>query len=257
MIGVSPLAWAVLASGAAIVGFSKTAIGGAAMIAVAFYAMVLPTRESTGVLLVLLMTGDVIAIWSYRRHADWPLLGKLVLPVLAGIIAGALFLARVPAGWVAPAIGIIVVVMAVLEIAQRLRRRRGGPGPQPASPATSAPSGPGGGRGFGALAGFTTMVANAGGPVMSLYLLRANLGVVRFVGTLAWFFAVVNLIKLPFSIGLGLVQPSRFALILTLIPAVLAGAFLGRWLITRIPRAAFEWTILLVTLLTGIILILS
>lgn len=271
--------WALLAVGAAIVGFSKAAIGGAATVAVAIFALVLPTRESTGVLLVLLMLGDLIAIWTYRRHADWPLLARLVVPVIVGIAVGGVFLAKAPTAWLKPVIGGIVVLMALIELAQRLRRRHaalratsapGAPGASrapgtPAAPALPAAAGAAvpmdhrGGRGkvFGSMAGFTTMVANAGGPVMSLYLLRADLGVIRFVGTFAWFFFVVNLIKLPVSLGLGLVQPTRAPLIVSLIPAIIVGAVVGRWLITRIPRPVFEWTILLVALASGTYLMFS
>ena len=275
-LGVDATSWGLLVLGAAIVGFSKAAIGGAATVAVALFALVLPTRESTGVLLVLLMIGDLIAIWTYRRHADWPLLARLVLPVIVGIAVGGVFLARAPTGWLAPAIGGIVVAMALIELIQRvgrIRARRRVPPPKaPESDAeavaerdapapSTAPAAMdhrgGRGRAFGALAGFTTMVANAGGPVMSLYLLRADLAVVKFVGTFAWFFFVVNLLKLPVSISLGLVQPSRLPLVLSLVPAIVAGAVIGRWLIARIPRPVFEWTILLVALTSGTYLMFS
>ncbi len=312
--------WALLAVGAAIVGFSKAAIGGAATVAVSIFALVLPTRESTGVLLVLLMFGDLIAIWTYRRHADWPLLVRLVVPVIVGIAVGAVFLAKAPTAWLKPVIGGIVVLMALIELVQRLRRLRAGrrvrhisgnsptrqaeptapaegsleapaegsseepadepartpgavdppaearartPGPvdPPAETSARTPSAVDhkGGRGkiFGSMAGFTTMVANSGGPVMSLYLLRADLGVIKFVGTFAWFFFTVNLLKLPVSISLGLVQPSRFALIASLLPAVVVGAVVGRALIAHIPRPVFEWTILLVALGSGTYLMFS
>ena len=269
-LGLDAASFALLAVGAAIVGFSKAAIGGAATVAVAIFALVLPTRESTGVLLVILMIGDLIAIWTYRRHADWPLLGRLVVPVIVGIAVGGVFLAKAPTAWLKPVIGGIVVMMALIELVQRLRKYRASlrapaaSGSAAGTPAVTvagagAPMDHRGGRGkaFGSMAGFTTMVANSGGPVMSLYLLRADLGVIRFVGTFAWFFFVVNLIKLPVSLGLGLVQPTRAPLIVSLIPAILVGAVVGRWLIRRIPKPVFEWTILLVALASGTYLMLS
>ncbi|WP_226346822.1 sulfite exporter TauE/SafE family protein [Agilicoccus flavus] len=268
-LGVGPTDWLVLALGAAIAGFSKTAIGGAATVAVALFALLLPTRESTGVLLVLLMVGDLIAVWTYRREANWALLGRLVVPVIVGIASGGVFLARVPADRMGPVIGSIVVAMCVIEIVRRardgLRARRSDHGAGAAAEPSGAASPPApapararaGGAFFGSLAGFTTMVANAGGPVMSLYLLRSRLPVTRFVGTFAWFFFSVNLMKLPVSVGLGLVRPTRFGLILSLVPAVVAGAWFGRLLIGRIPRVAFEWTILLVALASGLYLALG
>lgn len=254
-LGVDLLAWLALALGALIVGFGKTAIGGAVTISVVLFAAVLPTRESTGVLLVLLMLGDVIAVWSYSRDAHVSVLVRLIVPVVVGIVLGAVFLRFAPAQWLSPVIGGIVVVMSLIEIVQRLRRRRAGAAA--VSPRDEAPTPLGGGQGYGSLAGFTTMVANSGGPVMSLYLLRADLSVRRFVGTFAWFFFAVNIVKLPFSIGLGLLRPERIPLLLTLVPAVLLGAALGRWLIGHIPRTAFEWTILLTALLSGAYLMVT
>lgn len=248
-LGVDALGWVVLAAGALLVGLGKTAIGGVVTISVVAFATVLPTRESTGVLLVLLMVGDAIAVWTYRRDAHLRLLTRLITPVLVGVVLGALFLAWAPELWVARVIGGIVVAMAAVEIVQRLVRRSA----RPAAPRAMSRTV---GRGFGSMAGFTTMVANAGGPVMSLYLLRENLAVRGFVGTFAWFFAVVNVVKLPFSIGIGLLRPERLPLILTLVPCVVLGAIAGRILVGRIRRDVFEWVILLTALVSGIALML-
>ncbi|QHC26710.1 TSUP family transporter [Streptomyces sp. GS7] len=105
---------------------------------------------------------------------------------------------------------------------------------------------------FGLIAGFATMVANAGGPAMSLYLLSAGFGVLGFLGTGAWFFLIVNLVKLPFSVGLGLVTPGALALDGLLAPAVVAGALLGRALVRRVDQAVFERLVLVFTALAGL-----
>ncbi|MGD3107163.1 TSUP family transporter [Streptomyces sp. YGL11-2] len=105
---------------------------------------------------------------------------------------------------------------------------------------------------FGLIAGFATMVANAGGPAMSLYLLSAGFGVLGFLGTGAWFFLIVNLVKLPFSIGLGLVTPGALALDGLLAPAVVAGALLGRALVRRVDQAVFERLVLVFTALASL-----
>lgn len=262
-VGVAASAWALLAVGAVLVGFAKTAIGGAATVAVALFATVLPARESTGVLLVLLMLGDLVGIWTYRRHAQLHLLAGLVLPVLVGVGAGVAFLAAAPGEWLRPLIGAVVVAMTLIEIGRRwsaVRVRRRGESPAVASALPSAGTSPrrrGSGRAFGALAGFTTMVANAGGPVMTVYLLRSGAGVQGFLGTIAWFFWAVNVVKLPFSIGLGLLRPERAGLVLSLVPLVLVGAVVGRALIARVSRTVFEWTVLVVAGLSGCYLLLA
>ena len=217
-------AWLVLAACALLIGFSKTAIGGVAMIAVVATAVVLPAKESTGFVLLLLLVGDLVAIWTYRRHVDWRLIGRLVVPVLVGIGLGAVFLNWVDGPILKRTIGVILLALLVLGL-------------WPDKLATHRPSV---GMAYGGLAGFTTMVANAGGPPMNLYLLAAKYDKWRFLGTTAWFFFAVNLTKLPVSIGLGIIRPGTALLALPLVPLVLIGTWLGRVLIKRIDQATFD-----------------
>jgi uncharacterized membrane protein YfcA len=92
---LSPLAWALLAVGAMIVGFAKTAVGSAGALAVVAFAAVLPARESTGALLPLLCVGDVVAMRVYHRHANWRLLARMLPGVLPGLFLGAWFVSSV------------------------------------------------------------------------------------------------------------------------------------------------------------------
>lgn len=239
-------AWALLAVGAVVVGVSKTALPGAATLAVAIFAGVLPARHSTATLLVLLIVGDALALLLYRRHADWPTLLKLAPAVLAGLVLGAVFL------WLADDTGVrktIAVILLVLVGFTLWLRRRGD-----ASTLVG-----GGGRavraGYGTLGGFTTMVANAGGPVMSMYFLAARFEVKAFLGTAAWFFAIVNIAKLPFAIGLGLLSPQSLLIDLVLVPAVLIGAFIGRLIADRIDQRVFERIVFVLTVVAALSLL--
>jgi uncharacterized membrane protein YfcA len=108
----------------------------------------------------------------------------------------------------------------------------------------------------GLLAGFTTMIANAAGPVMILYLLAMRLPKLQFIGTAAWFFLVVNLFKVPFSYGLGMISASSLMVSLWLVPVTIAGALTGRWLIARINQQLFETLALVLTLVAGVRLML-
>ncbi len=85
----------LLALAALIIGYAKTAIGGLATISVAIFASVMPARESTAAILLLLIVGDVVAVWHYRRDADLSLLRRLIPAVLPGLALGAVFLAVV------------------------------------------------------------------------------------------------------------------------------------------------------------------
>jgi uncharacterized membrane protein YfcA len=110
---------------------------------------------------------------------------------------------------------------------------------------------------YGTLGGFTTMVANAGGPVMSLYFLATRLPVMTFLGTAAWFFFVVNLTKVPFMVALGLVSPASLLLDLVLVPGVVVGALAGRRLAPHIPQALFDRLIIALTVVAAGYLLLG
>jgi uncharacterized membrane protein YfcA len=246
---VEVLALVVAAVG---VGFAKTAIGGVASVSVALFATVLPARESTGALLPLLLVGDVIAVTIYRRHADWPALLRLFPSVAVGVLVGVAFVARVDDTAMRRMIGSVLLVLVLVHLGQRWHRRDQDPevlreDQHRRRHATALV--------FGVLAGFTTMVANAGGPVMSIYLLSAGLGMLGFLGTSAWFFLAVNLFKVPFSVGLDLISVESLILDLWLIPAVVVGAFLGRAVIHRIDQGRFEVLVLVFVVLSSAYLV--
>ncbi|MEV6420899.1 sulfite exporter TauE/SafE family protein [Streptomyces sp. NPDC051662] len=272
--------FAALAAAAALVGFSKTAVSGANTVSLAVFAAVLPARESTGVLLPILIVGDVVAVLTYRRHAHWPTLWRLFPAVAAGVVAGTVFLLWADDAAVRTSIGAILLLMAGVTI----WRRRGGAdsakekttaeGPEGAeraagaekAEATGVVAGEGGSggssagrvkaRSYGVLGGFTTMVANAGGPVMSLYLLSAGFRKLGFLGTSAWFFLIVNTSKLPFSVGLGLVDGPSLLLDAALVLFVFPGALIGKACVDRIDQRLFERLVIGATVLGGLQLLL-
>jgi uncharacterized membrane protein YfcA len=99
-------------------------------------------------------------------------------------------------------------------------------------------------------------VANAAGAVMTVYLLLSGLAMLEFLGTAAWFFFLVNLVKLPFSIGLGLVGPGSLLLDLALAPLVAVGAFGGLWLVRRLDEEQFEKAVLALAAVSAVPLLL-
>jgi hypothetical protein len=107
----------------------------------------------------------------------------------------------------------------------------------------------------GVLAGFTTTVANAAGPVMVLYLLAMRLPKLEFLGTSAAFFLAINWIKVPFMLQLGLINLESLALNLWLLPAVVIGALLGRWVVLKVNQQVFENTALVLTALAAVKLV--
>ncbi|ESQ02276.1 Integral membrane protein [Streptomyces sp. PVA_94-07] len=257
---ITPGAFALLAAAALLVGFSKTSVSGANTISLAVFAAVLPAKESTGVLLPLLIVGDICAVLVYRRHAHWPTLWRLFPAVAAGVLAGTAFLAFADDGAVRTSIGAILLAMSAMTYWRRRRAARA-PAGTDGEPGAEVEPGTGRGgrlraRGYGVLGGFTTMVANAGGPVMSLYLLSAGFRKLGFLGTSAWFFLIVNTSKVPFSVGLGLIDGSSLLLDAVLVLFVVPGALLGRALAHRINQALFDQLVLAATVVGGVQLLL-
>lgn len=274
--------WLVLALVALSVGVSKSALPGLSTLGVALIATVMPAKESTGLLLLLLLCGDLVAVSSYWRQADWRLLSRMLLPVLGGVLVGVVFLARVDDLVMRRTIGAVLLallaVRAVRWFVDRRSARRAerdtaqdGSGDAGAADAADLPGalgasvpaeGPaaqrphlGVGSVYGTLAGFTTMVANAGGPVMSLYLLSVGATKLRFMGTAACFFFATNLVKLPFSIGLSLVTVDTLRTALVLVPLVLLGAVIGRRLLRSIDQKLFERLVIGLTITASIFLL--
>jgi uncharacterized protein len=247
--GLSAADLILLAVGALLIGFAKTSIGGVSSISVALFAAVLPARESTGTLLPLLIAGDVFALQAYRAHAQWARLLRLFPAVAVGVVAGAVFVSLVDDIVMRRTIGAVLLGLVLLTLWRRRSVR--------SDKRADRPTGVSGRRwpaalGYGSLAGFTTMVANAGGPVMSLYLLTARLDKLAFLGTAAWFFFLVNIFKVPFSIGLGLMTVDSLTLNAALVPAVLVGALVGRTVIHRVDQALFERLVIVFTALSSV-----
>lgn len=262
-------AWILLMVVAALCGIAKTALPGAATIAVALCTMVLPAKESTGAILLMLMTGDLLAVWSYRRDADFRMLRRLVPAVLAGVGAGALFLHLASNDSTRRLIGAVLLLLVVITLAQRRSASRApddasaarAPSPPAPTPAAreepGAPAAPAAGSRsarliYGGLAGFTTMVANAGGPVTSMYFLACRYPVKAFLGTTAWFFFLVNLVKLPLSVSAGLVNPATLTLGALCAPIVIVSALAGRRLADRMDQRVFEPIIIVLTIVSAL-----
>ena len=235
MLDLEIWAWALLALGALIAGLGKTAVPGSSTVSVVLLASVLPARTSTAAMLLLFIVGDVFALITYRRHAHWPTLLRLAPAVIAGLLLGFAFLA-----WSSDAIvrrTIAIILLATIAITLWRRSR---PDPDAAGRIAAA--------GYGTLAGFTTMVANSGGPVMSMYFLATRTPIKVFLGTSAWFFAIVNLAKVPFLAGIGLITPEVLLTDLVLAPGVVVGALLGIRLAKRMRQQVFDRLVIALTI---------
>jgi uncharacterized membrane protein YfcA len=212
------------------VGITKTGIPGLGILVVPLMALVLPTRKSTGILLGILILADLFAIAYHRRNARWSHVIRLLPAGFAGIVAGFFGLRFVDDRQLKPIIGAIVLVM--LGVNYWRTRANGKDAPIPAQWWFAA--------GLGFIAGVTTMMANAAGPIMIIYLLAMRLPKIEFVGTGAWFFFIVNWLKVPLSAKLELMTVESVKFDLMMLPFIAVGAVAGIFFLKRIPQKAFS-----------------
>ena len=229
MLELDPVGWVAVALCATMVGITKTGIPGLGILAVPLMAFVLPARSSVGVLLGILILADLFAAAYHRHNAKWRHVLRLLPAALTGIVAGYFGLKVVDDEQLKPIIGAIVLVM--LGINYWRTRTKGKDAPVPTQWWFAI--------GLGFMAGVTTMMANAAGPIMIIYLLAMRLPKIEFVGTGVWFFFVVNWLKVPFSANLNLMTLESVKLDLMMLPFIAAGAVIGIFFLKRIPQKAF------------------
>ena len=222
--------WFCSVASALLVGLSKTGMPGVSILAIVLMAEAYPENAaySVGAILPVLLAGDVFAVVRYRRHADWKRLLQLLPSVAVGMLVGAFFLCQFNDNSLRPVIGWLVLGMLAIEIA----RRRFQSGAMLQHWWFAAFS--------GFLAGFTTLVANAAMPVMSIYLVSQNFDKHRFVGTVAWFFLILNASKVPICLTIGNLKPEMLPTAVMLMPVAILGAFLGTYVLARIPQRLFD-----------------
>lgn len=224
--------WALIVLGGLGVGLSKCGLTGLGVLTVALFQNAMPAKTATGFMLPLLIAGDVCAVTLFRRHAQWGQLWRLFPWTVVGV-AGGYFAMAAMSDYQARVL--ITSILAAFLLYHWTKRRPGGK----VVDATALP-----GRFFaptsGSLAGFTTTVANAAGPIMALYLLAMRLPKMAFVGTGAYFFLLLNVFKVPFLADLDLVTRESLTLNAALAPTVLLGGGVGYWMMRRINQAWFE-----------------
>jgi uncharacterized membrane protein YfcA len=255
--------WIFAVMAALCLGMSKTGFTGMSMLGVALMAEVWPARESTGVILPMLIFGDFFAVMLFSRHALWPEVWRVLPPAVLGVVIGFGIFRLLPGTIFGPVIGWIILVLVCLQLWQRSEAASRPLAELSGETVTSVNGDQDRGNlrqtslrwSLGALTGITTMLANAAGPVMTVYLLMMRLAKYEFVGTSAWFYCIINLTKLPFSYSLGVINLSSLGFNLILLPAVAAGALAGRWLLKLVPQLWFERILLASSALAAVRLI--
>jgi len=234
--------WVLASVTALCTGVAKTGIPALGILLAPLFAEVLPARISTGALLPLLITADAFAVIFWRRHGSWKHLVRLLPWAVAGIVAGFFAMGRINDQQMRYVMGGIVIVMLGVHVYREYILGEDAPIPTSWWFAAIA----------GFLAGATTMIANAAGPVTMIYLLSMRLPKEEFIGTSAWYFFILNWLKVPFSVNLGLITPETLTFDAVLAGGVVAGAFAGLYLAKRIPEKAFMIAVQVLTLASAV-----
>lgn len=223
--------WIVAVLAVLVTGVSKSGLGGAlGGLAVPFLSMWISPRDAAAVMLPILIAMDFAGIGAWRGKADWRELKILIPGAVVGIVLGTLIFGVLPDRVVKLVIGFIALAFAVDRL---LRKRK-----EAIDGETTRPP-----RWFGVLcgagSGFTSTLAHAGGPPVMIYLLSWKQPRETFVATMVFFFAVINLAKLPFYIGLRLFTQQTLTMSAVLLPLVPIGVWLGIRLLRHIPERPF------------------
>lgn len=210
-------------------GVAKTGVPGVSILAAILLANVMPdSRQSVGVLLPLLIVADCFAVVTYRKHTQWQVIRRLLPPALLGVVIGAAVLSRLEGARFDVVMGSLVLFQLVLDVLrQRFRLEQI---PHHVLYAWF----------FGILCGVTTTLGNMAGPVMTLYLLSIGLDKHKFMGSMAWFFLIINLSKVPVFLWQGMITVDSLGTSLSLAPGVVIGALIGRRIFRYIPQGPFK-----------------
>lgn len=230
----TPTQWALASVAAFCIGFAKAGFHGAGLVNVLIMAQLFGARDSTGVVLPMLICGDILSVLAYHQHARWATIWHLLPITFAGIVAGWGLMHWLSEASYPPVLGWVVLALVALQSWRRWR-----PGSFERVPHSRLFA-----WGMGGTAGVTTMLANGAGPVMTLYFLARGTPKFELVGTMAWFFLIVNVLKVPFSVDLGLIHGSSLLFNIVLVPLIAAGIYTGRALIHRVSQDLFDTLLL-------------
>ncbi len=231
--------------GAFLIGLTKGGVIGTSSITVAIYAMIFPSKLSVGIILPLLIAADVLALYFFRKHAVWKYI-KLAAPsTLAGVFVGWLLLDILDNYWVGKLIGGILIILTVLHLYRKYRLSK-------SEAIDTIPHTWWFVGSIGFLAGFTSMIANGAGPIMMIFFLAVGLPKMAFLGTSAWFFFILNLVKVPFHWSIETITVETLLLDLKLAPVAMVGVAVGRYIVGYIPQKVFEFLAISLTVLASI-----
>ncbi len=243
---LSTLQWVIYLTSGLLIGMSKTGVQGIGTLVVPMLVFVFGGKPSTGVLLPILCMADIIAVSYYRRSGNMSYVIKLLPWAITGFFLALVVDRFIPVDQFKWLIGFCIFLgLIVLLWSERFRKNK------------PFPTGWGIAALFGVMGGFTTMIGNAAGPIMAVYLLAMRLPKKEFVGVGAWFFLVVNLLKLPLQIwAWDNITWESFSMNLLTLPFIILGGLIGIKFVKVIPETWFRRFVIVVTFASSLLLFL-
>ncbi|MFW5916085.1 MAG: sulfite exporter TauE/SafE family protein [Bacteroidota bacterium] len=242
---LDPAEWGLVFLCGILIGATKTGLSGAAFLVVPIMAMIFGGKPSTGLLLPMLIMGDIFGVSYYNRHANWRYVLKPIPWALAGVVIGVLVGNRVSGDFFNTLIAMAILMGVILMIWQDNRKNQ-----------ITVPDYWWFSAIIGMIGGFSTMIGNSAGPIMSIYLLTMYLPKNMFIGTKAWFFLIINVSKVPFHVfSWNTINMRTFAFDLSMLPAIVIGAFIGVRVVKLIPEKGYRILVIVTTVIACIIML--
>jgi uncharacterized membrane protein YfcA len=243
---INTLEWIIILACGMLIGMSKVGVPGVSMIVVPALAFIFGAKQSTGVLLPILMMADLFGVAYYRRHANWNRLAKVIPWAVVGLLVALWVGEMVNDEQFKNLIAILVFLSIALMIWQDKRKGT-----------NLFPDKWGFAAAMGILGGFATMIGNVAGPVFAIYLLAMHLPKNSFIGTSAWFFMIINFTKFPLQLFVwNNISLQTLTIDLITLPAIALGAFVGFKAVKIIPEPVYRGAVIVITAMSAFLLLL-
>ena len=229
-----------------VIGMSKAGIKGIAVINVTFMALAFGAKESTGMVVPLLILADIFAVIYHNRHTQWSYVFKVLPWMVFGLVIGVFIGKDLPESLFRIGMAIIIIITVFMMYWWDRKKVK----TVPTHWAFSCS--------IGTLAGITTMVGNLAGAFSNIYFLAMRLPKNHFIGTAAWLFLIINVLKLPFHFFVWeTITWESLVLNVKLLPGIFLGFFVGIRIIKLINEEFFRKMILILTALGALLIMVG
>ncbi len=246
MYELSIYQWGLAFFAAFLVGVSKSGVKGISTLIVTILAIVFGGKASTGLLVPMLIVGDMLAVTYYNRHTQWTYIIRLLPWMIVGVLIGVLVGKDMPEMIFRQVIAVIILLTVIMMFWWDRRPKKNVPNQWWFA----------GIMGLGA--GFATMIGNLAGVFSNIFFLAMRLPKNQFIGTASWLICIINLFKLPFHIFIWkTITFTSLTINLKLITGLFLGFYVGTRFIKIIKEQQFRKMILMLTAIGAVLILLK